>query len=176
MAIRSLILAAGLIAASTSAGFAAAPVLRVTKTMDIPAPPAKVWGVIAQFADMTWVPPVKSSTATQGNAPGSVRTLDLGGPRLVEELKTYDGPGMSYAYVITPAPANVQTLPVTGYAAVITVTASATGSLVTWSGSFHRADPGDAPAATMNDAAALAAVGGVYDAGLGGLRARATAP
>jgi len=68
------------VVASTGIARAAAPVLHETKVMEIAAPPAKVWGVIEQFSDLTWVPPVKSSTATQGNAVGSVRTLDLGGP------------------------------------------------------------------------------------------------
>jgi len=68
------------VVASTGIARAAAPVLHETKTMEIAAPPDKVWGVIEQFSDLTWVPPVKSSTATQGNAVGSVRTLDLGGP------------------------------------------------------------------------------------------------
>jgi len=155
---------------------AAAPVLTETKTIEIAAPPAKVWSVIAQFSDLTWVPPVKASTATQGNMVGSVRTLDLGGPRLLEELKAYDAAAMSYTYVITRDPANVKTLPVTDYTSTITVKPSAAGSLVTWTGTFKRADQGDAPAATMDDKTATTAIGGVYDAGLGGLKAKAVVP
>lgn len=155
---------------------AAAPVLTETKTIEIVAPPAKVWSVIAQFSDLTWVPPVKSSTATKGNTVGSVRTLDLGGPRLLEELKAYDAAAMTYTYVITGDPANVKTLPVTDYTSTISVKPSAAGSLVTWTGTFKRADQGDAPASTMDDKTATTAVGGVYSAGLGGLKAKAGAP
>ena len=163
-------------AASIGVAHAAAPVLRETKTMEIAAPPAKVWSVIEQFSDLTWVPPVKASTATQGNTVGSIRTVDLGGPRLVEELRAYDAKAMTYTYVITGDPANVKVLPVTDYSSTITVKPSATGSLVTWAGTFKRADQGDAPAANMDDKTATGAIGGVYEAGLGGLKARATKP
>ncbi len=159
--------------ASVGIAHAAAPVLHETKTMEIAAPPAKVWGMIGQFPDLTWVPPVKTSSATEGNTVGSVRTLDLGGPRLMEQLTAYDPAAMSYSYVITKDPANVKTLPVTDYSSTISVKPSGLGSLVTWTGAFKRADQGDAPAATMDDKAALSAIGGVYDAGLGGLKAKA---
>lgn len=165
---------AGLGMAVVFSANAAAPVLHETKTMEIAAPPAKVWSVIENFNDLSWIPPVKGTTATKGNTPGSLRTIDLGGPKLLEELKAYDGAGMSYSYVITPDAANVKTLPVTDYSSTITVAPSGTGSLVTWSGSFKRADQGDAPAATMDDKTATEAISGVYDAGLGGLKAKAT--
>jgi len=167
-------LLAAVIAMSATAGTAnaAAPLLHETKTMEIGASPAKVWAVIESFGDMTWVPPVKASNATMGNTPGSVRTLDLGGPKLMEQLKTYDAASMTYTYVITPDPANVKTLPVSDYASTITVKPSGMGSLVTWTGAFKRADQGDHPAANMNDKAATDAIGGVYDAGLGGLKAK----
>lgn len=144
--------------------------------MEIAAPPAKVWAVIERFSDLTWVPPVKSSTATQGNTVGSIRTLDLGGPRLIEELKAYDARTMTYTYVITIDPANVKTLPVTDYTSTITVKPSATGSLVTWAGMFKRADQGDTPAANMDDKTAIGGIGGVYAVGLDALNAKVTRP
>lgn len=159
---------------AVTAAHAAAPVLHETKAVEIAAPPAKVWGIIGQFSDLTWVPPVKTSTANEGNTVGSVRTLDLGGPRLIEQLKAYDAKAMTYTYTITNDPANVKTLPVTDYTSTITVQPSATGSLVTWTAAFKRADQGDAPAANMDDKAATGAIGGVYEAGLGGLKAKAT--
>lgn len=160
--------------ASVGAARAAAPVLHETKTMEIAAPPAKVWSVVQNFGDMSWVPPVKGTTATQGNTPGSVRTIDLGGPKLVEQLKAYDANAMTYTYVITDDPANVKTLPVTDYTSTITVKPSGSGSLVTWTGAFKRADQAESPAANMDDKTATGAIGGVYDAGLGGLKAKAT--
>lgn len=162
--------------ASVGIAHAAAPVLHETKTVEIAAPPAKVWGIIEQFSDLTWVPPVKSSTATKANTVGSVRTLDLGGPRLVEQLKAYNAKAMTYTYVITKDPANLKTLPVTDYTSTITVKPSAAGSLVTWTGRFKRADQRNAPAADMDDKTATGAIAGVYDAGLGALKMKATQP
>lgn len=170
---KALLAAVLALAATAGAAYAAAPVLHETKTMEIGASPAKVWAVIENFGDMSWVPPVKASTATMGNTPGSVRTLDLGGPKL-EQLKSYDATTMTYTYVITSDPANIKVLPVTDYTSTITVKPSGMGSLVTWTGEFKRADQGDAPAATMDDKAATGAIGGVYDAGLGGLKGKAT--
>ena len=73
------------VAAVASGGAASAQaVLHETNVVKIAAPPAKVWAIVQNFSDLTWVPVVKSSTATEGNNVGSVRTLDLGGPKLVE--------------------------------------------------------------------------------------------
>jgi len=162
----------GAVSASAGAANAAASVLHETKTVDIGASPAKIWAVIGNFSDLTWVPPVKASAATMGNTPGSVRTLDLGGPKLVERLQSYDATTMTYTYVITPDPANVKVLPVTDYTSTITIKPSGMGGVVTWTGTFKRADQGDHPAANMDDAAATGAIGGVYDAGLGALKAK----
>ena len=94
----------------------------------------------------------------------------------MEELKSYDASAMTYTYVITSDPANVKVLPVTDYTSTISVKPSAAGSLVTWTGTFKRADPSDAPAANMDDKTATGAISGVYGAGLDGLKAKATKP
>ena len=54
---------------------------------------------------MSWHPAVKSDTATNGNTVGSVRTLDLGGPKLIESLTKYDATKLRYSYRITDADA-----------------------------------------------------------------------
>ena len=59
---------------------------KAEETVDIAAPPAKVWAIIQNFNDMSWHPAVKSTDAPAGNAIGTVRTLDLGGPKLIEQL------------------------------------------------------------------------------------------
>jgi mxaD protein len=161
--------------ASVGSAFAqaTAPVLHETNVVQIAAPPAKVWAIIQNFSDLTWVPVVKSSTATEGNTVGSVRTLDLGGPKLVERLKAYNAAGMTYTYAITEDPANVKSLPVTSYTSTITVKPAGSGSRVVWIGSFKRADPGPKPAATMDDKTATTAIGGVYTAGLDNLKKKA---
>lgn len=170
---KSLLALALIATAASASGASAQAVLRETKLIDIAAPPAKVWAIIHDFSDLTWVPVVKSSTATEGNTTGSIRTLDLGGPKLVEQLKDYNDAGMTYTYAITDDPANVKSLPVTHYTSTITVKPSGSGSRVIWIGSFKRADTGPTPAATMDDATATTAVGGVYNAGLDNLKKKA---
>ena len=152
----------------------AAEQLQEAQSVEIAAPPAKVWGMIENFGDLTWVPPVKSSTATQGNTVGSVRTLDLGGPKLMEKLVSYDPAKRSYTYRITDDAANKKTLPVSDYRSVITVLpGSGSGSKVTWSGTFERADTASNPPAGMDDATAKKAVAGVYKVGLDNLKKKA---
>ncbi len=104
-----------------------------------------------------------------------MRTLDLGGPKLIEQLTKYKPALMSYSYKITDDPANVKTLPVTKYRSTISVKKSGTGSVVTWRGWFLRGDPSDTPAAGLDDAAAIKAVKGVYRGGLDKLKATAEA-
>ncbi len=164
-------------AASAAPAFAqdAAARLHETNMVEIAAPPAKVWAIIQNFGEFTWVPIVKSSTATTGNTVGSVRTLDLGGPKLTERLTAYDAAGTSYSYAILDDPANVKTLPVTSYSSTITVKPSGSGSRVIWIGAFKRADPGAKPAANADDKTATTAVGGVYTTGLEGLKKKAEA-
>ena len=148
--------------------------LHAKETVEIAAPPAKVWTIIHNFPDLTWVPPVKSSTATNGNKPGSVRTLDLGGPQLKEQLVRYNAANHSYTYRITADPANVKVLPVRDYLSTISVKPGANhGSTVVWQGSFNRADPSANPAPEGNDAAAEKAITGVYRAGLDNLKTKA---
>ncbi len=165
--------AAGLAA---SGSFARAAVLQADQSVTIAAPPATVWGIIRNFGQFTWHPAVKASEATQDNTPGSTRTLDLGGPKLVEQLTAYDPTSMSYSYRITDDPNNVKTLPVTGYSSTLAVGPGPDhGSIVTWHGSFMRADRSDNPKPGMDDATATKAVTGVYRAGLDALKRQAEA-
>lgn len=167
---RAAILAFGALLLSTAA-HAAAPTLNVEQSTTLKAPPAKVWAVIENFSDMSWVPPVKGTTATQGNTPGSVRTIDLGGPKLVETLRGYDAGQMTYNYTINDTEANKMTLPVSNYHSTIKVAPGADGgSVVTWMGTFQRADTSDSPKAGMDDTTATNAVTGVYQAGFSGLK------
>ncbi len=157
--------------ATDQASAAAASVQKVTESVSIDAPPAKVWGIIQNFGDMSWHPAVKSDTATNGNTVGSVRTLDLGGPKLIESLTKYDATKLRYSYRITDDPNNVKTLPVTKYSSSLSVKKGAKGSTtVTWTGRFLRADPSPTPAAGQDDESAVKAVTGVYRGGLDNLK------
>ncbi|MGH8651321.1 MAG: SRPBCC family protein, partial [Gammaproteobacteria bacterium] len=54
---------------------------KITETIQIDAPPAKVWATIADFHDMSWLPGVVKTTGAGGNAPDAAKrqlTLDSG--------------------------------------------------------------------------------------------------
>ena len=168
--------AAGLVSSLGAARADTAAPLHIDQRVAIDAKPAKVWSIVHNFSDLTWHPVIKSSSATQGNTPGSVRTLDLGGPKLVEQLASYDAAKMSYTYRITNDPANVKVLPVTNYVSTITVLPGPNNtSVAEWQGTFTRADPSASPAAGQDDAAALKAINGVYAGGLAHLKTLAEA-
>lgn len=147
---------------------------KVTLSVDVAAAPADVWAVIGNFQDMSWHPAVFSSTGEGGNEIDATRVLTLGaegGPTISEVLYKYDAEKMSYSYRITDV--KVEVLPVTNYSSHLTVTPTATGgSHVEWRGAFYRGYPNNDPPAELNDEAAIAAVTGVYQAGLDALAAR----
>ncbi len=141
---------------------------KVTQSVDIAAPPAKVWDAIKDFSGLhTWHPAIESSETTAGNELGSVRTLTLGGGgKVVEVLKKYDAAGMSYKYRMTdPGP-----VPVNNYTSTISVAAKGEGSVVTWKGAFYRGYPNNDPPPELNDEAAVKAVTGIYQSGLANLK------
>lgn len=146
----------------------------VRRSITIAAPPAKVWNIIQNFGDLTWFSAVKTSNADKGNAPGSVRHLDLGGPVLIEQLEKYNAKKMTYTYRITDDPGNVKVVPVSHYRSTITVKpAKDGGSTVIWVGHFSRGSADTNPPAGMDDAAAIKAVTGIYEGALADLKKKA---
>jgi hypothetical protein len=144
---------------------------KVTLSVDVAAAPADVWAVIGNFQDMSWHPAVFSSTGEGGNNIDATRVLTLGqegGPTISEQLYKYDAEKMSYSYRITDV--KVEVLPVTNYSSHLTVTPGASGgSHIEWRGAFYRGFPNNDPPPELNDDAAIAAVTGVYQAGLDAL-------
>lgn len=147
---------------------------KVTVTQEIAAAPADVWAMIGNFQDMSWHPAVHSTTGENGNAIDATRVLTLGaadGPTISEVLYKYSDEKRSYSYRITEV--DVAVLPVTNYSSHLTVKEGADGqTLVEWRGAFYRGYPNNDPPEELNDAAAIAAVTGVYEAGLQALAAR----
>jgi len=135
--------------------------LHVVEKIGIDALAAQVWAVIRSFDALAdWHPAVAASPADRANAHGSVRRLSLqGGGAVVETLDQHDDAHMTYTYRAEDGGA----LPVTGYKSTIRVAADGAGSTVEWKGDFAAA-PG------VEDAAAEAAMRGVYRAGLERLR------
>ena len=93
----------------TAAALLASPALghgpsrqKVTETIEINAPPEKVWAVIGNFGDMSWLPVVEKTEASDGNIPDkALRKLVLKGGGVFEEsLSKYSAESMSYGYRI----------------------------------------------------------------------------
>ncbi|MBY6047223.1 SRPBCC family protein [Vannielia litorea] len=147
---------------------------KVTLTTEVAAPPAEVWEIIGNFQDMSWHPAVHSTQGEGGNEIDATRLLTLGeegGPTIDEILYKYDAEKMTYSYRITEVA--VETLPVTNYSSHLTVKPGANGgSLIEWRGAFYRGYPNNDPPEHLNDEAAIAAVTGVYQAGLDALADR----
>jgi len=155
---------------------------KVDEDITINAPAQKVWGIIKDFGDMSWLPPVNGTTVKGGNTEGSTRVLTLqDGGTITEELKKYDEGKMSYAYKITEmsksktishagADVDVPVLPVDNYAASIDLEAKGETTVVKWKAGFYRAYTNNNPPAEMNEEAANTAVKAVFKAGLENLK------
>ena len=143
---------------------------KLTKSVEIAAPPEAVWALIKNFDDMSWHPAVEKTEAKGGNDAKATRTLTLkGGGQLHEELRKYEADKMSYSYKITDV--NIDVLPVANYSSSIDVEPGKDGgSVVEWQGAFYRGYMNNDPPEKYNDESAVKAVTGVYEAGLANLK------
>jgi mxaD protein len=155
---------------------------KVERDIEVNAPTAKVWNVIKNYDDMSWLPTVKSVTANGGNTAGATRILTLkNGGTIHEEMKKYDDEKMTYAYRITNMSTaktishlgkneNIPVLPVTDYSASISVEPKGDHSIVKWKAGFYRAYMNnltkDGEPKEMNEETAIAAVEEIFKAGL----------
>ncbi len=167
---RSLI-AAGLLLATTLTWAHGPTRQKVTETITINAAPEAVWAVVKDFDKLqAWHPAVESSTATQGNAVESERTLMLkGGGKVVEKLETWSEADRKFSYRMREA----GPIPVSNYSSTLAVKPGpgAGTTVVEWRGAFYRGYPNNDPPPDKNDDAAVAAVTGIYKAGLANLKA-----
>ncbi len=157
---------------------------KVIETVTINASPDKVWAVMGNFQDMSWVPGVKSTTGTGGNSidpknddnevAKRVITLDNGGV-INEGLYKYDATEHSYSYRIDKV--DVKVLPVNDYSSTISVSSSDGGktSSVEWRGAFYRGYMNNDPPPELTDEASVAAVKGLYKGGLENLKKKVEA-
>jgi len=146
---------------------------KVSQTVDIARTPAQVWAICGDFDALSrWHPAIASSPASNGNIPGSKRTLTLrapGDPSFEEDLTKYDPAAHSYQYRIEKV--DPQILPVNNYAAWFEVRdGAAGGSTVEWRAAFYRGYMLNDPPPELNDAASSKAVAGVFRAGLDNLK------
>lgn len=143
---------------------------KVTETIEINAPVDKVWKVVGNFQDMSWLGIVAKTEGKGGNEVNATRTLTLKNGGTVEEmLDKYNPEDHMYAYEITKV--DVKVLPVNDYSSHITVEADgADKSTVTWWGGFYRGYMLNDPPPNLTDEVALKAVTDLYKQGLQDLK------
>lgn len=144
---------------------------KVTETIEINAPPEKVWAVLGNFQDFSWHPAVTKTEGKGGNAVDATRTVTLqGGGTIDEVIAKYEPEKFSLMYRINAV--DVKVLPVTNYSSWLTVSPLEDGkrSKVEWRGAFYRGYPNNDPPPELSDEAAIKAVTDVYKAGLDGLK------
>lgn len=149
---------------------AGAPVLKVSKSVTIHAPVAKVWNQVKDFSGLgSWHPAIESDKIVEGtdNKVGAVRLLTLkGGGTIKEKLLAHNADRHMFKYSILEG-----VLPVSNYTSTLRVAKSGKDkSVVTWSGSFQRKDTGPKPADNANDKTATDTMSGVYQGGLDNLK------
>jgi mxaD protein len=175
--LRSIIFGLALLGSSGLSALAHGPTpQKVEEKVEIAAPPAAVWAIAKEFANIgAWHPLIAKSEGKGGNAANGERTVELkSGGALRDSIDEYNEEGMSYAYRL--AKENVDAFPVSFYSAVLAVKPGANGgSSVEWVGRFYRADTGNEPPENKNDAAAIAAMKNFFQQGLAGLKAKAEA-
>jgi hypothetical protein len=170
--LRSLALGAAALALLTGAVSAHGPSRqKVTETVEINAPPEKVWETIGNFQDMSWHPAVAKLEGTGGNETNATRTLTLqSGGTIAEKLIQHDPGKKLYKYEITDV--DVKVLPVNNYSSSLSVKGEGDKSTVEWRGAFYRGFMNNDPPPELSDEAAVNAVKGVYRGGLDALKAK----
>lgn len=163
-------LAFAALATASASCFAAAPVLKVEKSVEIDKPAAAVWEKVRNFDSLdTWHPAVAKDEIVEGknNVAGAVRLLTLGdGGTVHEKLLHIDEANHSFKYEILDG-----VLPVSHYTSTVVVqSVGKDKSKVTWSGEFQRKDTGDHPDDKSDDAAATTTMSAVYQGGLDNLK------
>ena len=65
---------------------------KVVEKIEIDAPPAKVWAIVGNFGDLSWLPGVAKTEGTGGNTPDQAkRKITLANGGVIEETLTkYD--------------------------------------------------------------------------------------
>ena len=102
----------------------------LTVSKHIAAPPEAVWAILADFANVGWIP-AAGDVQIEGEGPGMRRIIRGGGPTPVTETLIWVEPDRhALSYEIANSP-----LPVSRFRAVVTVTEGNrpnTGSTATW--------------------------------------------
>ena len=155
--------------AVSGAAVAAAPMLKISKSVTVNASADKVWAKVKDFGGLDkWHPAVATDKIVEGtdNKVGAVRVLTLkDGGTIKEKLLAHDDLRHTFKYSILEG-----VLPVSNYTSTLTVAADGKKAKVTWSGAFQRKNTGPAPGPNEDDKTATDTMGGVYQAGLDNLK------
>jgi uncharacterized protein YndB with AHSA1/START domain len=146
----------------------------VVREIQISAPAAKVWNLVADFcAIAAWNPETPLCEAEPGNKPDTIRTVTLsGGERIREKLVKHQPENRMMQYMLVEP--NEKALPVNTLGSTLTVREADGGNaVVEWKAAFYRSFPGPTPPPELSDEAATAAVTKIVDAGPAGIKALA---
>jgi hypothetical protein len=122
---------------------------------DIKAKAADVWAALSDFGGIKVGGPI-TSFETQGQGVGMVRTIGMGGGKVVERLDRHDAAAMVFAYSIVN---DDSPLPVQGYSSKVTITDKGDGTChVDWTGTFQPRGASEADASKT--------VEGIYRGGI----------
>ena len=167
-----LLAAAALAVTSVAAEAQHAPTRRkIVESVTIQAPADKVWAVVGNPSDATWIAHVAAAAQEGDPARPTIRlTLD-NGHVLVEESRKLDPEGRSFAYYIVRN--EVSDLPANDYSATISVQPEGdSAARVEWKAAFYRGYPNNDPPPELNDENSEKAVRAWVHASLETLKAR----
>jgi hypothetical protein len=175
MSMKRHALMAGLACLAAAPAFAHGPTRqKLELSVEVAAPPEKVWAVIGNFHDLSWVPEVAKVDGPGGNDPDTAKrdvTLKSGGSWKAEELSDYDASKFTYGTFLPHVDTKI--LPVADFSTHLSVTAGSGGtSKVEWRSAFYRGYPNNDPPPDLNEAAAVKAVTAFCQPALDGLKAR----
>ena len=129
----------------------------VTETLNASA--KDVWAILGDFGGIKVGGPI-TSFEMEGEGVGAVRTIGMGGAKVVERLEAFDAAEMSLKYTIINDDCP---LPVSNYSSTINVTDNNDNSCtVAWVGTFEPKGAAEEQAAEI--------VRGVYAGGIAGAR------
>jgi len=154
------------------AAHGAAP-LKSVETIEIDAPPEKVWAVISDFAHYEWLFGVGRIEASGGNTPGSAKRklVMTDGGAIDETLVKWDAEHMTLAWHRDHD--DVKRLPAINYMTHVTAKPAEGGkTLVEWKGRFYRGHPFNDPPRALSDEMAMAAVTVLHRSSLVALKMR----
>ncbi len=135
-----------------------------TVKKSIPAPADKLWALVADFGDTSWMPGGGGSVEVQGSGPGMARIINAGDTKIREVLETCNAAERTLVYTI---PEGVP-FPVENYRSTMTVTGDENGSELEWTCSFEPNGATDAEATAMIEGMYGTMIGWISDTVSGG--------